>query len=64
MRQHIWRRCKKIKGFIPFIGLDILNMEVTFVLYQDGLVMPNLGVVVSSLLKSNAHRNLRNSVGN
>ena len=64
MRQHIWRRCKKIKGFIPFIGIDIINMEVMFVLYHDGLVMPHLGVVVSSLLKSNAHRNLRNSVDN
>ena len=64
IRQHIWRRCKKIKGFIPFIGIDIMSSEVTFVLYQDGPVMPHLEVVVSSFLKSSAHRNLTNSVRN
>ena len=64
MRQHIWRRCKKIKGFIPFIGIDILSLEITFVLYQDGLVRPHLEVLVSSFLKSGAHRNLTNSVLN
>ena len=64
LRQHLWRRYNKIKGFIPFIGIDILSLEVTFVLYQDRPVMPNLEAVVSSFLKSSAHRNLRNSVRN
>ena len=64
MRQHIWRRCKKIKGFIPFVGIDILNLEVIFVLYQDGPVMPHLEVVVSSFFKSSVHRNLTISVCN
>ena len=64
MRQHIWRRCKKIKGFIPFIGIDIMSLEVKFVLYQDGPVMPHLEVIVSSFMKSTAHRNLTNSVSN
>ena len=62
MRQHIWRRCKKIKGFIPFIGIDILNLEVTFVLYQDGPVMPHLEVVLGSFFRSSAHRNLINGL--
>ena len=64
LRQHIWRRCKKIKGFVPFIGIDIMSTEVTFVLYQNSPVMPHLEVVVSSFLKSSAHRNLANSVRN
>ena len=64
LRQHIWRQCKKIKGFIPFVGIDILRSEVTFVLYQDGPVMPQIEVVVSSFLNSSAHRNLTNSVRN
>jgi hypothetical protein len=64
MRQHIWRRCKKIKGFVPFIRIDIMRYEGTFVLYQDGPVMPDLGFVIRSFLKSSAHRNLTNNVCN
>ena len=58
VRQHIWRRCKKIKGFIPLIGMDILSSEITFVIYQDGPAMPNLGFVINSFLKSSSHKKL------
>ena len=64
VRQHIWRRCKKIKGFIPLIGIDIMSLEINLVLYQDGPVMPNLGFIINSFLRSSAHKNLTISVCN
>ena len=62
LRQNVWRRLRKIKGFIPFIGIDILNFKIVFVLYQNGLIRANLYYVLESLFESTAHTNLKNQV--
>ena len=62
LRQHIWRRYRKIKGFIPFIGMDIVNSKIVFVLYQVGPKRSNLYLVLQSFLESEAHTNLKNRV--
>ena len=62
LRQHIWRRYQKIKGFIPFIGMDIINFKIVFVIYQAGPKSSNLNLVLESFLESEAHAKLKNRV--
>ena len=62
VRQHLLRRLKKIKGFIPFIGIDIVNFKVVFVLYQTGPVRPDLNVILEAFLESAVHAKLKNKV--
>ena len=62
LRQHIWRRYRKIKGFIPFIGMDIINFKIVFVIYQAGPKSSNLNLVLESFLESEAHAKLKNRV--
>ena len=62
LRQHISRQNQKIKGFIPFIGIDIVNFKVVFVLYQTGPVRPDLNVILEAFLESAVHAKLKNKV--
>ena len=62
LRQHLWRRCQKIRGFIPFIGIDLLNFSVIFVLYQVRPIRPDLREVLNAFLASTAYTKLKNQV--
>ena len=62
LRQHIWRRYRKIKGFIPFIGMDIINFKIVFIIYQTGPKSSKLNLVLESFLESEAHAKLKNRV--
>ena len=62
LRQHIWRRHRKIKGFIPFIGIDILGAKVFVVLYQFRPIRRNSNWILDSFFQSVAHAYLKNQV--
>ena len=62
LRQHIWRHYRKIKGFIPFVGLDIVNCKIVFVLYQVGPKRSDFGAALESFMESKAHAKLMNRV--
>lgn len=58
LRQHLWRRYTKIKGFIPFIGIDIVNARLIFVFFHVVTTAPNLNFVLQTFLESADHKKL------
>ncbi len=60
VRQHLLRRLKKIKGFIPFIGIDILYFKIVFVFYQVRPIRPKLNLILNTFSESEAHRGFKN----
>ena len=62
LRQHISQRLKRIKGLIPFVGIDILNNWIIFVPYQNGFIRSNLYCVLETFFNSAAYTNLKKQV--
>ena len=61
-RQHFYRILQATKGFILFIGIDMLNLNIVFARYQIGWLRSNLKEILSSFLQSVAYNNLKNLV--
>lgn len=62
LRQLLLRRSQKIKGFIPLIGIDILQLRIVFKLYQINLIRPDPDIILDFFWESAAHKNLKNQV--
>lgn len=61
-RQHFYRILQTIKGFILFIGIDMLNLNIVFARCQIEWLRLNLKEILGSFLESVAHNNLKNLV--
>ena len=64
VRQHIWRRCQEIKGFMPLVGIDIMIPTVILVARQINPITPNLCSTFGSFLQSDDHKKLLSWVCN
>ena len=64
VRQHIWRRCQDIKGFMPLVGLDIMSPKVILGVRQISPITPNLCSTFVSFLQSADHKKLLSWVCN